>query len=75
MEGTEQAVARICVALELSSSKWVVAIRTPGSDTTSLYQLPGGDLEGLMTLFARVRAFAGQCGFAETEICSCYEAG
>ena len=75
MEGTEQAVARIYVALELSSSKWVVAIRTPGSDTTSLYQLPGGDLEGLMTLFARVRAFAGQCGFAETEICSCYEAG
>lgn len=71
----ELAGARIFVALELSNSKWVAAIRLPDGGTTSLYQLPGGDLEGLMTLLGRARSLAEQRGFAETEICSCYEAG
>ena len=38
-EGHEAVVVRIYVALELSRSKWVVAIRLPGSGTTSLYRL------------------------------------
>lgn len=71
----EAVVARIYVALELSKSKWVVAIRLPESGTTSLYQVPGGDLDGLMTLLNRARSIAEQRGFAELQICSCYEAG
>ena len=73
--GKEDAAARIFVALELSSSKWVVAIRLPGSSTTSLYEIPGGDLTGLLTLLDRARATAEQRGFADVEVCSCYEAG
>jgi len=71
----EAGSARIYVALELSKSKWVVAIRLPESGTTSLYQVPGGDLAGLMTLLARARSLAEQRGFSAPEICSCYEAG
>lgn len=67
--------ARIFVALELSKSTWVVAIRLPGSGTTSLYQVPGGDLAGLMTLLDRARSSAERQGHADVEICSCYEAG
>ena len=70
----EAVVARIYVALELSKSKWVVAIRLPGAGTTSLYQVPGGDLDGLMTLLTRARLSAEQRGFAGAEVCSCYEA-
>lgn len=68
-------VARIFVALELSNSQWIVAIRLPGSGTMSLYQVPSGDLDGLMTLLAKARSTAAKNGFDETEACSCYEAG
>lgn len=70
-----QAAARIYVALELSKAKWVIGVRLPGSSTTSLYQIPGGDLAGLLILLDRARSTAEQRGFPELEICSCYEAG
>lgn len=69
------ATARIYCALELSSSKWVIAIRLPGSDKTSIYQLPGGDLEGLLTLLIRARSRSEKSGSTDVEICTCYEAG
>lgn len=52
-----------------------MAIRLPESGNTSLYQLPGGDLNGLMSLLAKARATAAQNGIGAPEICSCYEAG
>ena len=66
---------RIYVALELSKSTWVVAIRLPDSGTTSLYRVPGGDLAGLMTLFDRARSLSEQRAHPGTDICFCYEVG
>lgn len=61
--------------MELSKAKWVVAVRLPGGSTISLYEVPGGDLAGLLTLLDRARAAAMQRGFEIVEISSCYETG
>ena len=71
----EELRSRIFVALELSNLKWVVAVRLLGDVKTSLYQLSGGDLNGLMGLVDRVRAEADRRGHHDVEVCSCYEAG
>lgn len=71
----ESGAARIYVALELSKAKWVVAVRLPGGSQISLYEVPGGDLAGLLALLDRARAAAAQRGFETVEISSCYEAG
>ena len=71
----EESRSRIFVALELSNLKWVVAVRLLGDVKTSLYQLSGGDLNGLMGLVDRVRAEADRRGHHDVEVCSCYEAG
>ena len=71
----EESRSRIFVALELSNLKWMVAVRLLGDVKTSLYQLSGGDLNGLMGLVDRVRAEADRRGHHDVEVCSCYEAG
>jgi transposase len=69
------ATGRVYAALELSSSKWVVAVRCSGEEGTSLFQLAGGDLAGLLSLLGRKRAAAEQRGASRVEVCTCYEAG
>ncbi len=57
------------VAIELSKSSWVVAVRHPGSGKVSMHKLSGGDAAGLVALVERVRARG-----ASRVVC-CYEAG
>jgi transposase len=47
-------------SLELSKSKWVVTINSPGSEKFSKYVIEGGDGAGLLDLLSRSRAKAEQ---------------
>ena len=63
------------VALELSSSVWLVAVNAPGSDKISKYRIRAGDNEGLLKLLSRLKAEAERrCG-GPTKIVSIHEAG
>ena len=46
-------------SLELSKSKWVVTINSPGSEKFSKHVVEGGDGAGLVDLLSRSRAKAG----------------
>src|ERR1700739_627663 len=47
-------------SLELSKSKWVVTINSPGSEKFSKHIIEGGDGAGLLDLLSRLRAKAEQ---------------
>ena len=47
-------------SLELSKSKWVVTINSPGSEKFSRHGVEGGDGAGLLDLLSRSRAKAEQ---------------
>ena len=47
-------------SLELSKSKWVVTINSPGSEKFSRHRVEGGDGAGLLELLSRSRAKAEQ---------------
>ena len=47
-------------SLELSKSKWVVTINSPGSEKFSRHEVEGGDGAGLLDLLSRSRAKAEQ---------------
>src|SRR5208337_1354273 len=47
-------------SLELSQSKWVVTINSPGSEKFSRHVVEGGDGAGLLDLVSRSRAKAGE---------------
>ena len=62
-------------SLELSKSKWVVTINSPGSEKFSKHVIEGGDGAGLLELLARLRAKAEQrCG-AGVKVVVIQEAG
>jgi transposase len=50
----------ICVALELSRSKWLVGVNLPGSDKISKHTLAGGDGAALLALLSKVKEKAEQ---------------
>src|SRR6516164_549548 len=63
------------VSLELSKSKWVVTINSPGSEKFSKHVIEGGDGAGLLDLLSRSRAKAEQrCG-ARVNVIVIQEAG
>jgi len=63
------------VSLELSKSKWVVTINSPGSEKFSKHVIEGGDGAGLLDLLSRSRAKAEQrCG-ARVNVVVIQEAG
>lgn len=66
--------ATICVAFELSKSKWQLGVMMPGAAKMSRYRIDGGDLAALSVLLARLRTKAEQLG-KPVRILSCYEAG
>ncbi len=50
-------------SLELSKSKWMVTINSPGSEKFSRHSVEGGDGAGLLDLLSRLKAKAEQrCG-------------
>jgi transposase len=51
------------VSLELSKSRWIVTVNSPGSEKFSRHSVEGGDGAGLLDLLSRLRAKAEQrCG-------------
>jgi transposase len=76
--GQSQASPRptnVCAAIELSKSRWVVAIQVPTSETISVHKLAGGDVRSLLQLLARARSKLTAAGFDQVEIHTCYEIG
>ena len=48
--------AAVFVALDLSRTSWVVALRTSGDDRVSTHELRPGDVDRLLDLIERARA-------------------
>ena len=62
-------------SLELSKSKWVVTINSPGSEKFSRHLVEGGDGAGLIDLLSRLRAKAEQRSGAPVKAVVIQEAG
>jgi transposase len=66
----------IHIAIELSVSSWLVAVRTPGSEKARLHRIEGGESAALLALITTVRtresAKSGHSGIA---VACCFEAG
>ncbi len=65
----------IYLALELSRSTWLVALRRLGAEKTVLHRLDGGDTTGLLAFIAEQRNRAEARLGAPVEVISCFEAG
>ena len=65
----------IYVAIELSFSSWLVAIRWPGAEKSRLHRVAGGDTAALLALIAEQRShLSDKLGRIAHVIC-CFEAG
>ena len=62
-------------SLELSKSKWVVTINSPGSEKFSKHIVEGGDGAGLLDLLSRWRAKAEQRYRVPVKVVVIQEAG
>ena len=62
-------------SLELSKSKWVVTINSPGSEKFSKHIIEGGDGVGLLDLLSRSRAKAEQRSGVRVKTIVIQEAG
>ena len=66
----------IFVSLELSRSTWLVTSLSPGGgEKMSKHSVPGGDLSGLLTLFARLKERARKRTARDFPIIAIQEAG
>jgi transposase len=65
----------VCAAIELSKSRWVVAIQVPTSEKISVHKIAGGDVRSLLQLLDRTRSKLIAAGFDQVEVHSCYEIG
>ena len=64
----------IHVAIELSTSLWLVAVRLPGSDKCRMHRLAGGDATALLKLLNDLRG-RGRTTETDIGIACCFEAG
>jgi transposase len=65
----------IRIAIELSASSWLVAVRLPGADKSRLHRLEGGDTTALLALISQLRSTTStKCGKA-VDVACCFEAG
>jgi len=63
------------IAIELSVSSWLIAVRVPGADKSRLRRIDGGDARALLALIGEFRSFASaKCGQA-VDVACCFEAG
>ena len=65
----------VYLALELSRSTWLAALRQPGIEKIALHRLEAGDTRGLLALVAEQRKRAEARLDAKVEVISCFEAG
>jgi transposase len=76
--GQTQALAgpvNVCAAIELSKSRWVIAIQVPTSEKISVHKLAGGDVRSLLQLLDRTRSKLIAAGFDQVEVHTCHEIG
>lgn len=64
----------IHVALELSASLWLVAVRLPDRTKIRIYRIAAGDTRKLLSLFSALRATASVRGQSAAIAC-CFESG
>ena len=63
------------IAIELSSSMWLVATRPPGDEKSRMHRISAGDTTSLLTLVTDLRSRASaKCG-SKTDVACCFEAG
>lgn len=65
----------VYLALELSSSTWLAAVRLPGRDKVVLHRIDAGDTAALLAFVANQRARAQARAGVPVEVVSCFEAG
>lgn len=65
----------IYLALELSSSSWVIGYRLPTNDKAKLHSLEAGDSKGLLAFIADLRRRLDAPDEASALVVSCFEAG
>jgi transposase len=65
----------IYLAIELSSSSWVIAYRLPANDKAKVHRLEAGDGAGLLAFIASLRHRLDPSDDASTLVVSCFEAG
>lgn len=63
------------VAIELSISSWLVAVRPPGAEKARLHRIRGGDAMALLALLAEVRSRASAKLGRAIDVACCFEAG
>ena len=65
----------IYVAIELSASTWLTAVRLPGAEKSRLHRIEGGDTTGLLALLADLgQQASAKLGHA-IDVACCFEAG
>jgi transposase len=67
--------APVCVAMELSRSKWLVGVGGPHRRNVSRHQVTGGDLAALLALLARLAATESKVIGQTVCFHICFEAG
>jgi hypothetical protein len=65
----------IRVAIELSHSSWIVAVRLPDVEKSRLHRLEGGDTTALLTLLDDLRSRALTKLGSPAKVACCFEAG
>ena len=68
-------LVNVCAAIELSKSRWVVAIQVQTSEKISVHKIAGGDVRSLLQLLDRTRSKLIAAGFDQVEVHCCYEIG
>ncbi len=63
------------VAIELSASTWLTAVRLPGAEKSRLHRIEGGDTTGLLALLADLGQQASIKLGRVVDVACCFEAG
>jgi transposase len=63
------------ISIELSLSSWVVAVGSPGVETSRLHHIEGGDTTALLALIAAERLRASARLGQTVDVACCFEAG
>jgi transposase len=66
---------RVLIAIELSVSSWIVAVRLPGSEKSRLHRVEGGDTTALLALIRDLRSRAETKLRHAADVACCFEAG
>jgi transposase len=65
----------VYVAIELSFSSWLVAVRLPGAEKPRLHRVEGGNAAALLALIAEQRSHVAAKLGGTADVACCFEAG